>query len=49
MLLLFQWYAATDDKKYILQKYATANGFDIGSLPEVRHWASTNGDRMNIN
>jgi hypothetical protein len=27
-------------------KFAIANGFVIGSLPEVLHWTSTNGDRM---
>jgi hypothetical protein len=46
LLLLFQWYAATDDKKQDLPKFVTANGFVIGSLPEVLHWTSTNGDRM---
>jgi hypothetical protein len=45
MLLLFQWYAATDDKKRF-SKICDANGFVIGSLPEVLHWTSTNGDRM---
>jgi hypothetical protein len=46
MLLLFQWYAATDDKKNDSLKFAIANGFVNGSLPEVLHRTSTNGDRM---
>jgi hypothetical protein len=33
-------------KKKKLQKFAIANGFVIGSFPEVLHWTSTNGDRM---
>jgi hypothetical protein len=27
-------------------KFAIANGFVIGSLLEVLHWTSTNGDRI---
>jgi hypothetical protein len=29
-------------------KFAIANGFVIGSLPEVLHWTSTYGDRMKM-
>jgi hypothetical protein len=45
MLLLFQWYVATDEKKDP-PKIAIANGFVIGSLLEVLYWTSTNGDKM---
>jgi hypothetical protein len=45
MLILFQCYAATDEKKDP-PKFAISNGFVIGSLLEVLHWTSTNGDRM---
>jgi hypothetical protein len=36
----------TQMKKKHPPQFAIANGFVIGSLPEVLYWTSTNGDRM---
>ncbi len=45
MLLLFQWYAAKDDKEQISTKFAIANEFVIELMPQVLQWTTANGEK----
>jgi hypothetical protein len=45
MLLLLQWYAAKDIRNKFPPKFAIANGFVIGSMPQVLQWTTANGEK----